>query len=77
MIDKQPMELYLDLDWTTMKCPCGKTLCSRYATDQEWRQFEENHVKHTNGKLLEICTDEGAKVYNRKPEPQLVSLNLE
>ncbi len=69
----KPMELHVDLDWCTLKCPCGAEYCNRYADDMtEWLSFEAEHKPHTNGQLLEIVTDNGAKVLTKKPAPRLI-----
>lgn len=73
---KKPMKLLIDLDWSTMECPCGQSLCGRYAEPEQMEQFRRDHAEHTSGQMLEIVTDDGVRAYpvNGKPEPVLVPL---
>jgi hypothetical protein len=64
-----PMKLLMDYDYATLECPCGASLHSQGVSDGEWRKFKEKHKPHTNGKLREICTSDGARAYGGEIPP--------
>jgi len=53
----KPMQRIVDLDWVTYFCPCGASLCTRYASKAEVRLFWDSHREHTNGTVIETVTE--------------------
>jgi hypothetical protein len=70
MTDK-PMYQYTDLDSVTRVCPCGSQITGEGETIGRWTQ---KHLEHSNGKMINECTDDGARCYSEKPAPYMVDL---
>lgn len=69
--EKKPLEYYVEMDWSTMTCPCGKSLCSNNARPGEWDAFLVEHKPHTNGMFREVNDPSAAaKIYGSCPPPR-------
>lgn len=49
----KPMRSLVLLDWCDYTCPCGDTLSTRFAGEDEVRAWIKRHKPHTNGKCVE------------------------
>ncbi|MDX9798573.1 MAG: hypothetical protein RBT05_06940 [Bacteroidales bacterium] len=59
-MNKKPFTLFVDLDYVTVKCPCGASVIGE---GEKITLFYEKHREHTNGKVKERITDNGMRVF--------------
>lgn len=67
------MEIVSDLEWSTMYCPCGKSVHGSEGADK-WGIFEEKHKGHTNGECINISGDDWARILTEKPDDYVTKL---
>lgn len=51
-------QTFVDLDTTTIVCPCGARACNDTV---DLSEFMKTHMEHTNGCVDETITDDGAR----------------
>lgn len=59
----KPMRLDLDLEWGTYRCPCGDKCRTDKHENDYIAAWIEQHRPHTNGKIIEHTTADGARIY--------------
>jgi hypothetical protein len=65
---------FIDLDSTTVFCPCGSSVCN---DSGDIGEFEKKHMEHTNGCVISHITDDGARcLADTYPRNRSYSLNL-
>ena len=64
----EPLILIMNLDNCELRCPCGKSTIPD--SEEEYSGFIKDHKDHTNGYIKEITSDNGAKAYAQKPDPE-------
>ena len=64
---KDHMRLIVDVDWATMRCPCGQEICSRFESDDAWVRFKKEHAEHTSGYISESATAKALAWGNTDP----------
>ena len=67
-MNTEPMKKLVDLDWATMQCPCGESICGNVPL-KRWDEWVATHAHHCNGMVVEITTDNGARAWSSKPPP--------
>lgn len=65
--DKNPMKLDLGLDWGTYRCPCGCELRTDNHDNDFVAAWVSKHRVHTNGRIIEHTTADGARIYLDAP----------
>jgi hypothetical protein len=72
---KRPMRCDVDADWSTWTCPCGASICDRGMRVAAFLGWLEKHQEHTNSKIFENITDDGARFVPKtqitRPYPKL------
>lgn len=64
-----PMRCNINLDSCAYTCPCGLMLCTVGVGDEAITQWLRLHRPHTNGKVLEHTTQDGARAWGGKAPP--------
>jgi hypothetical protein len=64
---KAHMLVIVDVDWATMRCPCGQEICSRFESDAAWGRFKSEHAEHTSGYIKESATAKALAWGNTDP----------
>jgi len=68
----KPMLCEMDVDWSTIKCPCGVELCTRHESDATVKSFIQDHKYHTNGIMRSYPINNRAAKYGAKTEERAI-----